>query len=117
MSMFTGDLPAASNRAGYSQLFAVADDDTGELLDLSAANIVFEIRDPNTLLPLLRATTADGKASVIDAGTFQVTFSLAEMQQLCPRIYDAGCTIQNGAADPIQFIAGTIAVFDGVVSQ
>ncbi|HZP76567.1 MAG TPA: hypothetical protein VFB45_10525 [Pseudolabrys sp.] len=114
--MYLGDLPPASNRAGYAQVFTVIDDDTDEALDLSAASIVFEIRDPTSFVPILSASTANGKVGVIDRGTFQVTFSAGDMTMLAPDTYDVGCTIANGAADPQQFIIGTLAVLDGVVS-
>jgi hypothetical protein len=115
--MYFGALPSASNRAGYVQTFEVVDDDTDEDIDLSAATIVFEVRDRASGVMLLSASTSNGKISVLDDGVFQVAFTLGDMNSLCADTYDVGCTIQNGSADPQQFLIGTIAVFDGVVSQ
>jgi hypothetical protein len=113
--MYQGALPPASNRAGLDLVYEVVDDDTGETIDLSAAAIAFDVRDPKSGAQLLCASTANGKVSLIDAGVFRVSFAAAEMQTLCADTYDVGCTITNGASEPQQFLIATLPVLDGVV--
>jgi hypothetical protein len=66
---------------------------------------------------LLSATTTNGKVSFVGDGTFRVDFTTGEMNMLSADTYEIGCTVKNGSADPVQFIIGAIAVFDGIVSQ
>jgi hypothetical protein len=113
--MYVGSLQAASTRQSWTQTFEVEDEDTGDDLDLAGASIVFEIRDPRSLLTVLSATTTNGKITIVDTGVFQVTFAASDMQSLRPQTYDVGCTVTaNGAT--LQYIIGTIPILDGIVS-
>lgn len=114
--MYQGTLPPASNRAGLELIYEVVDDDTDEPIDLSAAAITFEVRDQKGGTSLLVASISNGKVTIIDTGTFQVSFAAGEMKLLCADTYDVGCTIQNGSAEPQQFIIGTLPVLAGVVT-
>lgn len=114
--MYLGSLPPVSNRAGWQFIRDVVDDDTDEVIDLSAATIVFEVRDKCGRV-VLSATTSNGKATVIDTGTMMISFPATDMKTLCAGTYEVGCTIQNGDAEPQQFLIGTLPVLDGVVTQ
>jgi hypothetical protein len=52
---------------------------------------------------------------VSGAGTFQVTFTAAQMRSLGAGEYDVGCVIGIGG-DEEQFIIASLPVLDGVVS-
>lgn len=41
--MYQGSLPATSNREDFEVIFQLVDEDTGDLIDLSAATIVAQI--------------------------------------------------------------------------
>jgi hypothetical protein len=114
--MYIGALDPVSNRADWRVTREIVDDDTAELVSLAGALIRFDVRDQRTRATLLQASTADGRITIDDVGTFTVAFSAADMQPLCAGIYDVGCTITlNGATH--QFIIGTVTVLDGVVSR
>ena len=112
--MYIGSLDPVSNRADWRVTREVVDDDTSELVDLTGAEIRFEVRDRRNFSSVLRASTTDGRIAIDDTGTFTVSFSAADMRGLAPGIYDAGCIIiMNGITD--QFILGTVTVLDGVL--
>jgi len=112
--MFTGSLDPVSNRADWRVTREVVDDDTDARVDLTGAEIRFEVRDRRSCSTLLRASTTDGRITIDDTGTFTVAFSASDMRNLAAGIYDVGCIIiMNGVTD--QFILGTVTVLDGVV--
>lgn len=116
MTMLTGTLPQVSNQEDFTLTDTIYDDATGDLVNLSGASIVFEVRDPNYRRTVLSATTGNGKAAVVDTGVYQVAFSRSEMQALHPGTYDVGCVITlNGTT--AQLLIGTVQVLDGVVTQ
>lgn len=114
--MYTGTLDPVSNRAGWTFLRELVDDDTGEPIDLSACSIVLEVRDRENCRVVVSATTDNGKISIVGLGAFQASFTAQEMRSVCAETYNVGCTIKNGDAEPVQFIIGTLPVLDGVVS-
>lgn len=114
--MYLGSLPPASNKAGWTFIAEVVDDDTDELVDLSEASIVFEVREQDGRSTVLSATSDNGKISIVETGVFQAAFTATEMRTLCRKTYEVGCTITNGDEEPTQFIIGTVPVLDGIVS-
>lgn len=114
--MYQGTLPPRSNKAGWAYIVEVVDDDTGEAIDLTAATVVFELRNPLTGSSALQATINNGRAAIIDMGFFQVTFTALDMKTLCAETYELGCTISNADSEPQQLILGYVPVLDGVVS-
>lgn len=115
--MFTGRLSPVSNRATWIEQIGLTDTDSEEPIDLEEADIVVEVRDPETKCLLLSATTDNDKVEIIDGedGIFQWTFSVDEMSDLCAGIYDVGITVTQ--EDVVtQLMAGSIQVIDGVVS-
>jgi hypothetical protein len=109
--MYIGTLEPASNQADFIRTFEVIDDETDEAIDLSAATIVFEIRDQKSQAILLSATNSDG-VTINDTGVFTVEFTKADMQTLDALTYDIGCTIMRTETE--QFIIATISILDGV---
>jgi len=114
--MYIGPLDPASNRADFDLTIQTLDDDTGELIDLTGASIVFEFRNPLDCTTLLSATTDNSKVSITDTGTFTASFTRDDMATLCAGTLDVGCTISiNGKT--YQDIIGTIPIKDGVVQR
>jgi hypothetical protein len=114
--MLTGTLAPVSNQENWDIIDSVLDADTGAAVDLTGAVIVFEVRSEDTGQTVLSATTGNGKITIIDTGVYQVSFTRADMQALCKGYYDVGCVITlNGKTQ--QFIAGTLPVLDGIVTQ
>lgn len=118
--MYQGALPPRSNKAGWIFIVEVLDDDTGEDVDLTGANIVLELHHSHThrhLATSLAATTANGKITLGTTGLFSATFSATDMKTLCAETYAIGCTISNASSEPQQLIIGTVPILDGIVSQ
>jgi hypothetical protein len=107
---FVGVEAPASNRASFHRTWAVisAEDDTP--FDLTGANIVFEISDPETGRSMLSATTANGKVFVPELGRMSVFFTVDEMRGLCPQTYEIACTIAS-AGETQPFIKGSLPVY------
>lgn len=115
--MYQGIFPPRSNKAGWSLVVEVLDDDTGEDVDLTAAIVVFELRDPRYRTTALSATTANGRVTIGAIGFFTVTFTALNMKTLCAETYEVGCTISNASSEPQQLILGTVPILDGIVTQ
>ena len=129
---YVGALPEASNRATYIEAIEIIDQETGQPLDISAAQeIVFQIISPNYQnytqfgyglgfggyigAQMLTATLSNGKIVLVQPGTFQVTFTRSEMNTLPAGDYQCGVTI---LIDNIttELIIGTLPVREGVVT-
>lgn len=116
---FFGSLGMASNRATYNEPFGFDDAETGlPILQsiLLAAEIVFEIADPDCGSILLSATSTNGKLTIPQAGVVLPYFSRDEMTTLQPGSYPVGITITD-VDETEQIIAGTIEIYDGVVAE
>ncbi len=113
--MYIGALPPVSNREDLEIDCEITDDETGDLIDLTGAVIVFEVRD-HRCSTVLSATTTNGKITIPDTGTFIVAFAESEMNELPNDTYEWGCTLLiNGGTR--QLGIGTVPVLDGVVSR
>lgn len=113
--MYHGSLPATSNREDFEAIFQLVDEDTGDLIDLSAATIEFDISE-HGCRPLITATTANGKITLIETTTFRVAIPRAEMANLCAGQYDVGATVEN-SGETRSFLIGALPVLDGRVSR
>lgn len=115
-AMSAGAFDQVSNRATWTEAIELIDDDTGELLNISAATeIIVEIREPRTFTPVLTASLANGKVTRPSLGVFQWKFTSDEMRTLCALTYEVGATLTM-AGDTEQIVIGTLPVLDGVVS-
>lgn len=115
--MYIGSLDPVSNRAGWTFVREIVDDDTDEPIDLSDCEIVFEVRRCTDGRALLSATSANGGVTILDTGIFQATFTRAEMASLSAGSYEVGCTVQRDDEETQQFIIGKLPVLDGIVSR
>lgn len=113
--MYVGSLPEASNREDYEYLAQIADSDTGDLIDLSAATIVAQISDQNGCQKILLGTSS-GEITLPEADTFRIFIPRASMTCLCAGQYRFGLTVEN-SGQTTSFISGSISVFDGNVPR
>jgi hypothetical protein len=104
--MFSGSLPPASNRADWSEVFEVFDDETGDQIDLSDAVIVFDLRASGCAI--------NAAITLVDTGKFTASFTRDQLKQLCAGTYEIGCTLSRADTITQEFI-GTLPVLDGVV--
>ena len=112
--MYQGVLPPTSNREDFERLFQIVDDDTGDLVDLTSASLVFDISEPGCS-PRIIATTDNGKITLVEDSVFRVFIARSEMTGLCAGQYDVGATVEN-AGETKSFIIGSLPVLDGRVS-
>jgi hypothetical protein len=105
--MFLGSLPLASNRADWSEIFEIFDDETGEQIDLSDSTILLEVRDD------CRRVTAS--VALVDTGKFEATIPVEQMKQFCSGTFEVGCTLTRAGIITQEFI-GNLPIMDGVVS-
>jgi hypothetical protein len=104
--MFLGSLPLASNRADWSEIFEIFDDETGEQIDLSDSTILLEVRDD------YRRVTAS--VALVDTGKFEAAIPRDQMRQFCSGTYEVGCTLMRDGIVTQEFI-GSLPIMDGVV--
>ncbi len=116
--MYEGTLPRVSNRADWIEVVEITDADTGELIDLTDASLVLEVRPQHHTgcSPTLSASSSDGKIVIIDLGQAQFTFTRDEMIGVKPGTYEAGLTISRAGITE-QLIIATVAILDGIVRK
>lgn len=113
--MYHGSLPATSNREDFEVIFQLVDEDTGDLIDLSAATIVAQISDQNGCQRILLGTSS-GEITLPETTTFRILIPRASMACLCAGQYRVGLTVEN-AGLTTSFIIGTLPVLDGNVPR
>ena len=113
--MYQVSFPAQSNRASWVFIGQIMD--LGEnLIDISACSMAFAIREKNNGSQRLEATTANGKLTIVDLGTFRWFFTKDEMGSLCPETYETGLTLTNDdGTQTVQLSVGPLPIVDGVV--
>jgi hypothetical protein len=114
--MYIGSLPAASNRATYTQAFQLYDNEDSEGVTLEDATITVELRKPGCTSPELSAEIGDGvTVTDEDEGQFELQFTVTQMRNLCAMQYEIGIVIEQDD-ETVQYIAGTLPVIDGIVT-
>lgn len=116
--MYEGNLARVSNRADWIEVVEITDAETGELIDLTDANLILEVRPQHhtDCSPTLSASTGNGKIVIIDLGQAQFTFDRAEMIGVRPGTYEAGLTISRAGITE-QLIIAIVAILDGIVRK
>lgn len=127
--------PQISNREGWLQIIAIADDDTGDLIALTDSNnnplyaITLEISaaaprggcggyGPQPYYdfdgePIISGTLAN-YISIVGTGTIQIQIPKSVMQTLGARTYDVFLTLDpNNEDDGRQLLIGRLPVFFG----
>lgn len=113
--MYTGALPAVSNRETWSLSIAVTDD-AGAAVDLTGATIKIGVREPDAMSAFITYTSGDGKLSITDAvgGIFALNTDL-DPATFPPGMYEVGVVIKLVSGTKRTLIVGTLPVVDGVV--
>jgi hypothetical protein len=127
-----------TNRESWNKIVQLKDEDTGELLDLSAiTSIHVEVRPTrgvndnwdasgygpnyglgamNVSAPVITADLGAG-VTVIDTGTFQIQFGLSQMRQLWATDYIIACVLSDGTDEGVfQLWLGRLPVLFGGVA-
>lgn len=100
-----------TNKADWTVQVQANDADTGDLIDLTDAEINVRIIDDRGCQKL-NATVGDG-VSIIGTGIFEFSFDADQMRCLCPGSYQIGCVASvNGAT--MQIFVGSLAIIDGI---
>ncbi|RTL52893.1 MAG: hypothetical protein EKK40_07020 [Bradyrhizobiaceae bacterium] len=114
--MFTGSLGEFSNREDWEMIFDVVDDDTGDMIDLSDASIVFQANRKHDGNSPILATTDNGAITLVDTGAFRIFISRDQVTNLEQGQYEAGISITN-AGQTIQEFTGALDVQKGNVPK
>lgn len=104
----------ASNREDWTIQFYAEDQDTGEALDFSAADISFSLRDSDRC-QLLSASTDDGTITTPQTGYVEIAFTEDQMSSICAGAYSIGCNYELNDVTA-QLFVGTASIYDGVVT-
>jgi hypothetical protein len=111
---FCGTLDPVATSAGWTQLLEILDQETGEPVELAGASLLVEVRDRRCGAVVLSAGTDNGKVSVVDSGTVQISVPADETKRLRADTYDVGAVLAlNG--ETRQLIIGSLPVVDGIV--
>lgn len=104
-----------SNRASWRDSGTVKDVD-GNLVDITGYPIVFQITEKDGT-PVMTASTANGKITVISTGVFQWFFTVTDMRGLWDsQTYQIGMTITSPDGSETQQLAvGYLPIVDGIV--
>ena len=114
--MYTGALPAVSNRETWSLTVTVSDD-TGAAVNLTGATIAIGVRAPEALAPIITYTSGDGKLTITDAvnGVFQLNADL-DQATFPPGQYEVGVMLKLASGVKRTLVVATLPVVDGVAN-
>ena len=116
--MYTGALPAVSNRETWS-LSVTVTDDTGAAVDLTGSVVTIGVREPESLQPKVTYTSGDGKlviATPATSGVFALNADL-DPSLFPPAMYEVGVIIRLASGVKRTLIVATLPVMDGVVTS
>lgn len=111
--MFKGQIAEVSNREDVELLYAIVDEDTGDQVDLTSADIVIEISDQDGCVRW-DGSTDDGDVTLSESTVMRILIPRASMTALCAGTYVVGMTVTNGGLTK-SVIVGTLAVLNGAV--
>lgn len=128
--------PQYTNRESFTQNVLLADNDTGDPIDLTGVSIQLEIRrvrdhgsrsdgyGPNYSLgsydscgPILSASIGNG-ITVVGVGVFQIYFSETQFRSLSPGMHSINATLASAdGIDVRQLFLGRLPIFAGGVTN
>jgi hypothetical protein len=116
--MYTGALPAVSNRETWT-LSVTVTDNTGAAVDLTGAVVTIGVREPEALQPLVTYTSGDGKLAITAPATGGVFTLNADLNPSLfpPAMYEVGVIIKLAGGTKRTLIVATLPVVDGVVTS
>jgi hypothetical protein len=116
--MYTGALPAVSNRETWT-LSVTVTDDTGAAVDLTGAVVTIGVREPEALQPRVTYTSGDGKLAITaptTGGIFTLNANL-DPSLFPPAMYEVGVIVKLASGTKRQMVVATLPVIDGVVNS
>lgn len=115
--MYTGSLPAVSNRETWSLSVTVTDDE-GAAVDLTGATVTIGVREPESLQPIATYTSGDGKLAISSPATAGIFTLDVPMDQATypPGQYEVGIIVELASGVKRQLVVATLPVVDGVVT-
>lgn len=125
-----------TNRESFTEIVLIADNDTGDPIDLTGVSIQLEIRrirreggrldgyGPNYSVgaydwsaPILIASIGNG-ITIIDIGVFQVYFSETQFRSLAHGMHSINATLTSAdGVDVRQLFLGRLPIFAGGVTN
>jgi len=114
--MYTGALPAVSNRETWSLSVTVTDGD-GDPVDLTGATITIGVREPELLQTKKTWSTPNAELAITDAvnGVFSLDAAL-DAATFPAGQYEVGVIIKLASGKKRQMIVATLPIVDGVVN-
>ena len=115
--MYTGALPAVSNRETWT-LSVTVTDDVGAAVDLTGAVVTIGVREPEALQPRVTYTSGDGKLAIATPATSGIFALNADLDPSLfpPAMYEVGVMIKIAGVKRTLIVA-TLPVVDGVVTS
>ena len=130
--MYQVRFPQQSNASDWISTIELKSAIDGTLIDMTGASITLQVwRQTNrgvgtgmygwdgvyngTALPVLEATTANGKITVPETGVIQWTFRASELSGLSPGNYEVGMTLTK-SPDTIQLLLGELPIVSGAIA-
>jgi hypothetical protein len=116
--LYTGSLPAISNRETWS-LSVTVTDDAGAAVDLTGATVTIGVREPESLQARATYTSGDGKLAITAPATGGVFTIDADLDPTTfpPGQYEVGVIIKLASGVKRTLIVATLPVVEGVVSS
>lgn len=110
--MYTGSLAAVSNREDWIAVSPLIDDDGAEV-DLTAASFeLFICNEDCPTSPVLTASTANGKITLLSSTTFQWAFTPTDMGTLCAGTYSVFLRVTI-AGTVTQIMSASVPIVEG----
>jgi hypothetical protein len=114
--MYTGALPATSNREDWRAAYELIDPATGATVDIQLCAITMTVRDFKSKCPKFNASTDGGEITIAVDNTFQWLIPADTMAGLCQGQYEVGLRIsQSGRV--AQIMISTLQVLEGIDQQ
>ena len=113
--MYQASFQPKSNREDWEFIFSAADEDTNDDLDLSSADIVFQLNDSQGC-EKLTASLLNRQITLVETNTFKIFIPRSSTASLCAGTYQVGITIENEGLTE-QVLVGSIPVVDGEVQR
>lgn len=126
--MYQVNFPQQSNASDWIDTIMLTSEDDNTPIDLTGWAVTMQVwpqsqRGAGTgyygqtwwngnSVPLLEASTANGKIVVPDTGVIQWTFRASELANLAPAVYEVGMILTK-SPDTVQIVLGQLPVVSG----
>lgn len=104
----------ASNKEDWTIQFSAIDEDTGDDIVFTGADIAFKLQDSNGCTRL-EASTGAGSITIVDPTVVEIALTVTQMKTLCAGSYPFGCVYELNATTA-QLFTGSASIYDGIAS-